>query len=126
LQFGVLGVQGQQGAAAHGAAEAADPQLVAGLGAMHFMQVLQAPALEHGAIVRDEVGVFQQQQVHCRGAGGWSSEPSSASTSPRLRTRPPKNRPTSNSSHIGTASRVWEKMSGGVRIMPTTKQPTMT
>ena len=36
------------------------------------------------------------------------------------------NNPTSNSNHIGTASKLWEIMSGGVSSIPTTKQPTIT
>ena len=34
--------------------------------------------------------------------------------------------PASNSSHAGTASSTWLITSGGVRNMPTTKQPTIT
>ena len=126
LQLGLLGVETEQLAAAHQAAQATDPQAVAALGPVHFAQVLQAPALQAYTVRRDEVAVFQQQQVHGRGAGGWSPRKLSSSSAVGRRTRPPNSRPTSNSSHIGTASMVCENTSGGVRIMPTTKQPTMT
>ena len=126
LQLGLLGVETEQLAAAHQAAQATDPQAVAALGPVHFAQVLQAPALKAYTVRRDEVAVFQQQQVHGRGAGGWSPRKLSSSSAVGRRTRPPNSRPTSNSSHIGTASMVCENTSGGVRIMPTTKQPTMT
>ena len=59
-------------------------------------------------------------------AKGLQSSPDNPSVYPARRTNPHASNPTSNSTHIGTASRVWENTSGGVRIIPTTKQPTIT
>lgn len=128
FQGRLAGVELQQATFAHPAAEAADPQGVAVLGAVHFVQVLEAAIVQDRTIRRHEVGVVEEQQVHWRVAGGWSPSLAgwSSGCSPRLRTRRPNSRPISNSSHIGTASMVWEKMSGGVRTMPTTKQPMIT
>ena len=123
-QFGLLSVQLQQLALAHQPADPADPQRAADLGAMHFAQMLQTPALQAYMAGIEKVGVFQEQQVHDCAAGGWSL--GSLSSVGRLLTRRPKISPASNSSHMGMASKAWENTSGGVRNMPTTKQPTIT
>ena len=87
-------------------------------------QVLE---IEEQKTLIDQKRLLKQQQVHGWVAGGWSSSTGwSSGCSPRLVIRLLNRMPISNSIHIGTASRVWEKMSGGVRIMPTTKQPMIT
>ncbi|MNN11997.1 hypothetical protein D3C81_1249740 [compost metagenome] len=126
MEFRLVALQAQQAAFAHQSAEAADAQAVAAFRAVHFMQVGQAAVAQDDAVRRDEVGVVEQQQVHGRVAGGWSPLSSSCGWLSRLRIRRLNSTPASNSIHIGTASRVCDSGSGGVRIMPTTKQPTIT
>src|SRR5690606_2826670 len=131
LQFGATGIQAQQPAAAHVTAEQTHPQCLAGFGAMDLLQVRQAPIPQDHPVVSDEVRRLQQQQVHWRETGGWLRSGLSSSASPRkfasrLLIMLPQITPASNSSHMGTASRVWENTSGGVSTMPTPKQPTIT
>ncbi|MNR66369.1 hypothetical protein D3C85_1898160 [compost metagenome] len=59
FQLRTVGFQAQQVALAHLSAKAANSQAVASLGAVHLMQVLQAPAFQVRTVRRDEVGVFE-------------------------------------------------------------------
>src|SRR5690606_242706 len=129
-QLGLLRRKAQEAPLAHQSADAADPQAVALRGAVHLVQVHQPPITQDHAIGGNQVRLFEQQQVHGWTLGGWSpSSDFSSSVSACSfwrRIIAPKNTPTSNSIHIGTASSVCENTSGGVRIMPTRKQPTIT
>src|SRR5690606_33163428 len=116
---------------AHIAADHANPQRFTGLGAVNLLQVLQPAAIQQYTVGSNKIRRLQQQQVHGRETGGWSRSGLSSSASPRkagsrLLIMLPQITPASNSSHMGTASRVCEKMSGGVSTMPITKQPTTT
>ncbi|MNN86262.1 hypothetical protein D3C81_2036630 [compost metagenome] len=49
---------------AHQPANASDTQVVANRHAVDFLHVGKAPVGQNDAISRDEVGFFEQQQVH--------------------------------------------------------------
>ena len=128
-QAGLAGVEGLDLAGTHQAIQQADAHPVAGSRLVDLAQMGETARIaQHDPVSGREVGRFEQDQIHGRSAGGWASAAASSSASGRSRfcTKRPNSRPISNSSHMGTASMVWEKTSGGVRIMPTTKQPMMT
>src|SRR5690606_36379955 len=130
LQLGLVRGQAQDAPLAHQAADEADAQAVALIGPVHLVEMHQPPVAQDHAVGGEEVALFEQQQVHGWTLGGWSpsSDFSSAASAFSFSRRiiAPNSRPTSNSSHMGTASRVCENTSSGVSTMPTTKQPTST
>ena len=71
-QLGFASLKAQQFSRTHQPIDAPDTQAVADFGSMHFLHMRQAPVAQHDAVGRDEVGLFEQQQVHAWVAGGWS------------------------------------------------------
>jgi len=106
-----VSIQAQELSAAHVAAHAANSELLARLGAMDLLQMSQAPVTQQYTVIGDEIGRVEQQQVHGRGAGGWSLvSAGSSSASPRncasrVLIMLPQITPASNNSHIGIASK---------------------
>jgi hypothetical protein len=60
LQFRFAGIQTQQAAAAHVAAEQADLEAFADFGAMYLLQVCQAAITQQHAVGGDEVRLIEQ------------------------------------------------------------------
>ena len=122
MQLGVILLKGSDFTLAHQPVDAANAQAIAHGDLLDGLHVRQAATVQAHLVLIDKVAVFQQQQVHAAGL----SCSSSCSPRGRARTKRLNTIPTSYSSHMGNASRVWEITSGGVNTMPMAKQPTTT
>jgi hypothetical protein len=56
----------------HQPADASDAHAVTDFAAVHFLHVGQAPIAQYDPVGRNEIGLFEEQQVHGWVAGGWS------------------------------------------------------
>ena len=71
-QFGFIGVQAQHFGRAHQPADTPDAHAVTDFTAMDFLHVRQPAITQDHPVGRNEVGLFEEQQVHGWVAGGWS------------------------------------------------------
>lgn len=71
-QFCFAGVQAQHFGRAHQPVNPADAHAVTDDAAMDFLHMGQPPITQDHPVGRNEIGLFEEQQVHGWVAGGWS------------------------------------------------------
>ncbi|MNY26475.1 hypothetical protein D3C86_1603270 [compost metagenome] len=71
-QFRFVGVQAQHFGRTHQPADPPDAHAVTDFAAVDFLHVGQPAITQDRAVGRNEIGLFEEQQVHAWVAGGWS------------------------------------------------------